>query len=50
MYKDNEKSAITTTLPRDLIKRLKELCQSEGRNMNYYIQKWIEDGLDKLEK
>ncbi len=50
MYADNERSAITTTLPRDLIKRLKDLAQSEGRNMNYYIQLWIEEGLDKLGK
>ena len=50
MYTDNEKSAITTTLPRELIKRLKDLAQSEGRNMNYYIQQWIEEGLDKLGK
>ena len=47
---NKEKVQITTTLPADLVKNLKILCAEEGRNMNFYLERWIRKELTKLNK
>ena len=47
---NKEKVQITTTLQADLIKKLKILCAEEGRNMNFYLERWIKQELEKLER
>lgn len=43
-------TSFTTTLPIELVKRLKILCVEEGRKMNFYLERWIEQELKKLGK
>jgi len=47
---NKEKVQITTTLPADIVKKLKVLCAEEGRNMNFYLERWIKQELAKLGK